>query len=120
MGFMMCPCHGCFMEPSQAMRPKFDPTEEYLISWYRTVRTKRLDGRWMIDAAYLVSGFLVLLWGIHNDDTTWILIGFGIVAYRLLQLTVASGKYNPTVGGIIEKYEQSYRPEAGSSDADKE
>lgn len=96
------------------MRPSFDSTEEYLIAYYRHQRRQRGANHWAADSAYLAVGCLLLAWGIHDGNPIWIVIGFGLVAWRLVQMMIASGRYNPVIAEIIEKYEQACSETDGS------
>ncbi len=59
------------------------------------------------DLAVLLSGSALVGVGLFREDMIWMVIGFGIVTYRLVQGMLSSAKYNRILGSIIEKYEQA-------------
>ena len=89
------------------MRPSFDREEDYLIAYYRQRHAAGNRGEVPGDLAVLLSGSALVGVGLFRADMVWMVIGFGIVAYRLVQGMVSSAKYNRTLGSIIEKYEQA-------------
>ncbi|BCX46782.1 hypothetical protein HAHE_06900 [Haloferula helveola] len=98
------------------MRPKFDPKEEYLIAYYRNSTSAGTKKNWLYDLAVLVVGAGLFVFGLlRAGDPTWSIIGFGLVAYRLIQLTLASGSYEGTFAGIIEKYEAALEEQDGNT-----
>lgn len=89
------------------MRPTFDHTEEYLIAYYRNMGVRKWDAACLRDVAFLAVGCLVLAWGLYKDDTAWIIVGFVVVSYRMIQSLTSSVRYNPVLASIIKKYEQA-------------
>lgn len=89
------------------MRPQFDHEEDFLIAYYRQRHAAGGRGEMSGDLAVLLAGSSLLGVGIFKDDITWVIIGFGIVTYRLVQGMLSSAKYNRTLGSIIEKYERA-------------
>ena len=89
------------------MRPTFDREEDYLIAYYRQRHAAGGRGEISGDLAVLLSGAALVGVGLYKDDMTWMMIGFGIVTYRLVQGMLSAAKYNRTLGSIIEKYEQA-------------
>lgn len=98
------------------MRPTFDREEDYLIAYYRQRHAAANRGEIPGDLAVLLSGSALVGVGVYRDDMTWMIIGFGIVTYRLVQGMLSAAKYNRTLGSIIEKYEQAC---AGSENKDQ-
>jgi hypothetical protein len=89
------------------MRPSFDREEDYLIAYYRQRHAAGNRGEIPGDIAVLLASSALVGTGLVKDDMTWVIIGFGIVAYRLVQGMWSSAKYNRTLGSIIEKYEDA-------------
>lgn len=97
------------------MKPTFDPEEEYLIAYYRRLHATGKSDQGTGDLAVLAVTALFIGTGAFKDDMTWILVGFGIIAWRLVQGMLSSARYNRTLGSIIAKYEKAC--EAPSDDA---
>lgn len=90
------------------MRPKFDPKEEFLVSYYRSGSASGAGRNWIYDLVVLIVGTGLFVFGTFGDpDPTWSIIGFGLVVYRLVQLALASGKYDGVFTSIIDKYESA-------------
>lgn len=89
------------------MRPTFDREEDYLIAYYRQRHAAGNGGEWSGDLGILLAGAILVGTGFFKDDLTWAMVGFAIVAYRLVQGMLSSAKYNRTLGSIIEKYESA-------------
>jgi len=88
------------------MRPKFDPKEEFIVSYYRSGSSSGAGRSWIYDAVALLLATGLFVIGItQNGDLTWSLIGFGLLAYRLIFLTLGSRRYESTFTRIIDKYE---------------
>ncbi len=88
------------------MRPKFDPKEEFLVSYYRSGSASGAGRNWIYDIVVLLVGSGLFAYGLVGDsDPTWSIIGFGLVAYRVVHLALASGKYDGVFTSIIDKYE---------------
>ena len=103
------------------MRPKFDPKEEYLIAYYRNSASAGSKRNWLYDLAVLVVGAGLFVFGLLRDgDPTWSIIGFVLVAYRLIQLMLASGSYDGTFAAIIEKYETALEASNGQDTGETE
>lgn len=109
----------CRESSSQCHGPDFDRTEEFLIAYYRTRRSTRASWSTRHDLATLLAGSGLFALGLIRDvDPTWSIVGFAMVAFRLVQHSRNSGQYEGAFEGIIEKYEAALeaagQPEAGS------
>jgi hypothetical protein len=71
------------------------------------MRTRKWDAQSLSEVAYLLVACFGLAWGLYKDDAAWIIVGFAVMSYRLIQLSVSSGRYNPVLASIIKKYEQA-------------
>jgi hypothetical protein len=92
----------------KTMRPKFDPKEEFLVSYYRSGSASGAGRNWIYDLVALLVGTGLFALGMFGDrDPTWSIIGFGLVAYRVVHLALASGKYDGVFTSIIDKYESA-------------
>ncbi|WP_193215091.1 hypothetical protein [Luteolibacter marinus] len=90
------------------MRPDFDPRESYLIAYFRDSAQSSSRGAWIFDVAPIViGGGMFLIGGLWGEDPTWSIIGFGIVAYRLIQHAILTCKYDGAFARIVSKYEAS-------------
>lgn len=89
------------------MRPSFDREEDYLIAYYRQLHATGGRGGISGDLAVLLVGAAFVGTGLFKDDLTWVIVGFGILAYRLVQGMWSTARYNRTLGSIIEKYESA-------------
>jgi len=88
------------------MRPKFDPKEEFLVAYYRSGSGSGASRTWTYDMAVLLAGIGLFTVGLLGDrDLSWSVIGFGLVAYRVVHLALASSKYDGVFTSIIDKYE---------------
>ncbi len=87
------------------MRPSFDREEDYLIAYYRQLHATGNRGGMSGDLAVLLVSAALVGTGLFKDDTAWVIVGFGILAYRQLQGMWSTARYNRTLGSIIEKYE---------------
>ena len=97
------------------MRPQFDREEDFLIAYYRQRHAAGGRAEWAVDLAALLAACSLFGVGLFKDDMTWMIIGFGIIAYRFVQGMLSSARYNRTLGSIIEKYERAC---AGSDNKD--
>lgn len=91
------------------MRPQFDHDEEFLIAYYRQYRRSTGVSAIGYDLAFLIPGGGLFGFGLMRDDLTWAAIGFGIIAFRLIQGMISSARYNRTLATIVEKYESALR-----------
>lgn len=90
------------------MRPKFDPKEEFVVSFYRSGSASGAGRNWIYDLVVLLVGGGLFTLGLFGwSDPVWSVIGFGLVAYRLVHAALASGKYDGVFTSIIEKYESA-------------
>lgn len=89
------------------MRPQFDREEDFLIAYYRQRHATGGRAELAADLAALLTASSLFGVGVFKDDMTWMIIGFGIVAYRFIQGMLSSARYNRTLGSIIEKYERA-------------
>lgn len=90
------------------MRPKFDPKEEFIVSYYRRGSSSGAGRSWIRDLVVLLIGSGFFAFGVYADrDPTWTVIGFGLVAYRVIQSAVATRKYDGVFTSIIDKYESA-------------
>lgn len=90
------------------MRPKFNPKEEFLVSYYRRGSASGAGRTWIYDIAALLVGIGFFAVGLfRNHDPTWSIIGFGLVAYRVVHLAIAGSKYDGVFTSIIHKYEEA-------------
>jgi hypothetical protein len=96
------------------MRPPFDREEDYLIAYYRQRHAAGNGLEWSGDLGILLAGAILVGTGLFKDDLAWTIVGFAIVAYRLVQGMLSSAKYNRTLGSIIEKYEKALEEKRGA------
>ncbi len=90
----------------KTMRPKFDPKEEFIVAYYRSGSASGAGRTWTYDLAVLLVGIGLFAFGFLGDrDPIWSAIGFGLVAYRVVHLALASSKYDGVFTSIIDKYE---------------
>lgn len=87
------------------MRPKFDHDEEYLIAYYRQYRKSENIRSMVQDVVTVVAGAAAFALGHFDDNITWSMIGFGLVAYLALRGQFSGSRYNRIMAGIIKKYE---------------
>lgn len=87
------------------MRPQFNRDEEFLIAYYRQSSESTQTRAILQDVTTAAMGCLFLGLGLFKSDMTWALIGFGIVAFRLIRGTFAAARYSRTFATIVEKYE---------------
>ena len=87
------------------MRPKFEPKEEFIVAYYRRGGASGSERTWAYDLAVIVVSIGLFAFGFLRDrDPFWCVIGFGLVAYRVFQLALASRKYEGVFTSIIDKY----------------
>ena len=76
------------------------------MSYYRSGSSSGAGRNWIYDLVVLLVGIGLFVFGVFEDnEPTWAIIGFGLVAYRLVHLTLASCKYDGVFTRIIDKYE---------------
>jgi hypothetical protein len=94
------------------VRPNFDVTEEYLIASYRKSAGKKLLDFFLADMMFLLVGLALFLFGLRDEDFSWCLVGFGLLAFRMIQWIIVSYQYGSAISRVFEKYEQAFRAAA--------
>jgi hypothetical protein len=91
------------------VRPDFDVNEEYLIACYRKGAGKKPLDHITPDVMFLAIAFALFTLGLGSSDLTWCLVGFGLVAYRMIQWIISNYQYQATSMKLIMKYEDAFR-----------
>ena len=90
-------------------RPAFDSDEELLIAICRQQGPGRQTGSLSYDVSALVVATGLFGYGLVSEEPTWMMVGFGLAIFRIIQWTRSSFRWGHVYNGIILKYDRAFR-----------
>lgn len=90
-------------------RPVFNSEEELLIAMCRQQGPGRQSDSFAYDVASLVVATGLFGFGLHSGQPAWLMIGFGLAIFRIVQWVRSSYRWGHVCKGIILKYDHAFR-----------